>query len=51
MPLVTILGAAGVGKSRLVDEFLAEVEAEFTVLRGRCLPYGDGTTSGRSSRS
>jgi hypothetical protein len=41
---VTILGAAGVGKSRLVDEFLAEVEAEFTVLRGRCLPYGDGTT-------
>ena len=40
--LVTILGAAGVGKSRLVDEFLADVDEECTVLRGRCLPYGDG---------
>ena len=42
--LVTILGTAGVGKSRLVDEFLADVDEECTVLRGRCLPYGDGTT-------
>jgi class 3 adenylate cyclase/tetratricopeptide (TPR) repeat protein len=38
--LFTILGAAGVGKSRLVHEFLAGVEG--TVVRGRCLSYGEG---------
>jgi class 3 adenylate cyclase/tetratricopeptide (TPR) repeat protein len=41
--LVTILGPAGVGKSRLVDEFLGAVP-DTTVLRGRCLPYGEGIT-------
>jgi class 3 adenylate cyclase/tetratricopeptide (TPR) repeat protein len=40
--LVTIIGDAGVGKSRLVAEVLATVEA--TVVRGRCLPYGEGIT-------
>ena len=40
--LVTVVGDAGVGKSRLVDEFLHGLEA--TVLRGRCLPYGEGIT-------
>jgi class 3 adenylate cyclase/tetratricopeptide (TPR) repeat protein len=40
--LFTILGAAGVGKSRLTDEFLSSVDA--TVLRGRCLSYGEGIT-------
>jgi tetratricopeptide (TPR) repeat protein len=40
--LVTVTGEAGVGKSRLALEFLASVEA--TVLRGRCLPYGEGIT-------
>ncbi len=40
--LFTLLGPAGVGKSRLAAEFLAGVEA--TVLRGRCLPYGEGIT-------
>ena len=40
--LVTVLGDAGVGKSRLVAEILASVEA--TVVRGRCLPYGEGIT-------
>ena len=40
--LVTIVGDAGVGKSRLVAEALASVEA--TVVRGRCLPYGEGIT-------
>jgi class 3 adenylate cyclase/tetratricopeptide (TPR) repeat protein len=40
--LVTVLGSAGVGKSRLVEEFLGQVDA--TVLRGRCLPYGEGIT-------
>jgi class 3 adenylate cyclase len=42
--LMTILGAAGVGKSRLVREFLRSAREEATVLRGRCLPYGDGIT-------
>jgi class 3 adenylate cyclase len=40
--LVTVVGDAGVGKSRLVGEALAEVEAR--VVRGRCLPYGEGIT-------
>jgi class 3 adenylate cyclase/tetratricopeptide (TPR) repeat protein len=41
--LFTILGTPGVGKSRLVEEFLGSL-AEATVLRGRCLPYGEGIT-------
>jgi hypothetical protein len=40
--LVTVVGEAGVGKSRFVGEALAEVEAR--VVRGRCLPYGEGIT-------
>jgi predicted ATPase len=39
--LFTLLGPAGVGKSRLVHEFLREVRAEAEVLRGRCPPYGE----------
>jgi class 3 adenylate cyclase/tetratricopeptide (TPR) repeat protein len=42
--LFTILGSAGVGKSRLVSEILGALEDQATVLRGRCLPYGDGIT-------
>src|SRR5262249_53924751 len=42
--LVTLLGDAGVGKSRLVREFVSTVEPETKVLVGRCLPYGDGVT-------
>ena len=38
--LFTILGAAGVGKSRLAQEFLGGVDA--TVVSGRCLSYGEG---------
>jgi class 3 adenylate cyclase/tetratricopeptide (TPR) repeat protein len=41
--LFTVLGAAGVGKSRLAGEFLAGLESA-TVVRGRCLPYGEGIT-------
>jgi class 3 adenylate cyclase/tetratricopeptide (TPR) repeat protein len=41
--LFTILGAAGVGKSRLATEFLAGLE-DAPVVRGRCLPYGEGIT-------
>src|SRR4051812_28613306 len=42
--LVTLVGDAGVGKSRLVREFLGEVDNASTVLIGRCLPSGQGTT-------
>src|SRR4051812_41328432 len=37
--LVTVLGDAGVGKSRLVREFTSGLGGDVTVLRGRCLPY------------
>jgi class 3 adenylate cyclase/tetratricopeptide (TPR) repeat protein len=40
--LVTVIGEAGVGKSRLVAEALASIETR--VVRGRCLPYGVGIT-------
>ena len=40
--LVTVVGDAGIGKSRLVAEAVASVDA--TVVRGRCLPYGEGIT-------
>ena len=40
--LVTVVGEAGVGKSRLAAEFLASIEA--TVVGGRCPPYGEGIT-------
>ncbi|PWU25361.1 MAG: adenylate/guanylate cyclase domain-containing protein [Candidatus Rokuibacteriota bacterium] len=41
--LFTILGPAGVGKSRLTAEFLGSLE-DALVARGRCLPYGEGIT-------
>ena len=41
--LFTVLGPAGVGKSRLVSEFLQTIEGA-TVVRGRCLSYGEGIT-------
>src|SRR5215469_10340130 len=42
--VVTVLGQAGMGKSRLVEEFVRHVGGRAQVLRGRCLPYGDGIT-------
>jgi len=42
--LFTVLGAAGVGKSRLVRELAERVGDAARVLRGRCLPYGEGIT-------
>jgi predicted ATPase/class 3 adenylate cyclase len=42
--LVTVLGAAGVGKSRLVEDFTHGIEDGAAVLRCRCLPYGEGIT-------
>ena len=42
--LLTLLGAAGVGKSRLVREFVESVESVATLLHGQCLPYGETIT-------
>jgi class 3 adenylate cyclase/tetratricopeptide (TPR) repeat protein len=42
--LVTVVGEAGVGKSRLLREFTDGREGSATVIRGRCLPYGEGIT-------
>ena len=41
---VTVVGDAGVGKSRLMREFLAAVADPAYAVRGRCLPYGRGIT-------
>ncbi len=40
----TVFGDAGVGKSRLVAEFLRHTEGTALQLQGRCLAYGDGIT-------
>jgi len=42
--MVTVLGSAGVGKSRLVHEFLQGIGERAMVVSGRCLPYGQGIT-------
>jgi predicted ATPase/class 3 adenylate cyclase len=42
--LVTISGPPGVGKSRLVKEFVDTVRGRGQLLIGRCLSYGDSAT-------
>lgn len=54
--LITLLGSPGIGKSRLVNEFIereiesvrctthAEKSVEPRVLKGHCPPYGEGIT-------
>ncbi|MGZ4409901.1 MAG: AAA family ATPase, partial [Gaiellaceae bacterium] len=42
--LVTIVGPAGIGKSRLATELCRSVRGEARTVSGRCLPYGDGIT-------
>lgn len=42
--VVTVVGMAGVGKSRLLAEVMGEIGPGATVLRGRCLHYGEGIT-------
>ncbi len=43
--LITVLGTAGIGKSRLASELGASLPEEVArVVTGRCLPYGDGIT-------
>lgn len=41
---VTVLGSAGVGKSRLVSTLTESIGETALVLRGHCLPYGEGIT-------
>ncbi|HET9243812.1 MAG TPA: adenylate/guanylate cyclase domain-containing protein [Gaiella sp.] len=42
--LFTLIGTAGIGKSRLVGDFLEHVDGLATVARGRALSYGEGIT-------
>jgi len=42
--LATVLGAPGIGKTRLVREFLASLGDRALVLSGRCSAYGPGIT-------
>ncbi len=42
--LFTVLGVGGVGKSRLIGAFVDDLADGATVLRGRCLSYGEGIT-------
>jgi class 3 adenylate cyclase/tetratricopeptide (TPR) repeat protein len=42
--LVTVVGDAGVGKSRLVRELIDRVKGEARIVFGRCLSYGEGIT-------
>ena len=44
MRLATVVGDAGVGKSRLVNELTERLGDDVQFLHGRCLPYGDGIT-------
>ena len=42
--LVTVIGEAGLGKTRLVQELAGRLGREVNVLSGRCLSYGEGIT-------
>jgi class 3 adenylate cyclase/tetratricopeptide (TPR) repeat protein len=42
--MATVVGDAGVGKTRLIREFTTHATGDAVVARGRCLPYGDGIT-------
>jgi class 3 adenylate cyclase/tetratricopeptide (TPR) repeat protein len=42
--LVTVVGPAGIGKSRLVGALLEQIRGEAATAVGRCLPYGEGIT-------
>ena len=42
--VTTVLGPAGIGKSRLVKQFVSDVQGRARVVVGHCLPYGEGIT-------
>jgi class 3 adenylate cyclase/tetratricopeptide (TPR) repeat protein len=42
--LAVVVGSPGLGKTRLLSEFAFRVDGDCAVLRGRCLPYGEGIT-------
>jgi class 3 adenylate cyclase len=42
--LVTVTGPAGIGKSRLAQDFAHSLGAQARVVAGRCLSYGEGLT-------
>jgi predicted ATPase/class 3 adenylate cyclase len=42
--VVTVVGEAGIGKTRLARAFVASVSQEARVLVGRCVSYGEGAT-------
>jgi class 3 adenylate cyclase/tetratricopeptide (TPR) repeat protein len=42
--MITIVGDAGMGKTRLAQEVIARSGGKAQVVRGRCLAYGDGIT-------
>ena len=42
--LFTLMGPAGIGKSRLAAEFTRSLQEQTTVVRGRCLSYGQAIT-------
>jgi DNA-binding SARP family transcriptional activator len=42
--VVTVLGEAGIGKTRLMRELLLPLREEARVLVGRCISYGEGAT-------
>ena len=43
--LLTIVGPAGIGKSRLAIDFAESVRDQAAVAVGRCLSYGEGLAS------
>ncbi len=42
--MVTVIGDAGIGKSRLVRELMDRVGSDARIICGRCLAYGEGIT-------
>ena len=42
--LVSVIGDAGIGKSRLVRELIDRAGSDARIVCGRCLAYGDGIT-------
>jgi class 3 adenylate cyclase len=41
---LTLVGPAGIGKTRLLHEAMSALDGDPLVLWGRCLPYGEGIT-------